>query len=280
MPITPSDIEHKTFSTALRGYDLDEVDDFLDEIVVALRDLQDDLATARARVAELEHGAPQAPAPVAAVAAVPDEAAVGRILILAQEAADRVTDDAKVEAEKTLEEARAEAEKALSEARAEADTYQAERDQRKAEAENEMAELSGLVAAVRTRLAFLATTVADKLDEMDSAIAAGPESESEPELGVDVPVELSDGEAEEAAVELGEGEVESEPDIAAKLEAADETDEPNSEDSVDTGTEVPDPEALDAETDVSEAQESFDTDAGDADVEDEEPGEGNRAEEE
>ena len=72
MPITPSDIEHKTFSTALRGYDLDEVDDFLDEIVVALRDLQDELATARARVAELEQGAaPQAPAPVAALLPLP-----------------------------------------------------------------------------------------------------------------------------------------------------------------------------------------------------------------
>jgi DivIVA domain-containing protein len=129
MPITPSDIEHKTFSTALRGYDLDEVDDFLDEIVVALRDLQDELATAKARVAELEaQGIEPAPAPppVAVPAAPPDEAAVGRVLILAQEAADRITDEAKAEADRTLEEARAESERTLSEAKAEADTYQAE----------------------------------------------------------------------------------------------------------------------------------------------------------
>ncbi len=39
MAITPADIEKKTFSTALRGYDLDEVDDFLDEMVAAVREL-------------------------------------------------------------------------------------------------------------------------------------------------------------------------------------------------------------------------------------------------
>ena len=54
MAITPADIEKKTFSTALRGYDLDEVDDFLDEMVVAVRELEEELAQARERVAQLE----------------------------------------------------------------------------------------------------------------------------------------------------------------------------------------------------------------------------------
>ncbi len=271
MPITPSDIEHKTFSTALRGYDLDEVDDFLDEIVVALRDLHDELATARARVAELEQGAPQASPPVAAVAAAaPDEAAVGRILILAQEAADRVTSDAKVDAEKTLEEARAEAEKTLSEARAEADTYQAERDLRKTEAEAEMTELSGLVASVRTRLAVLATTVADKLDEMDSAIASGPEPETDAMGDESEAGGVTDGEGEEiaeseAGVADGEGE-----------EIADFDDEVEPE--IEAGTD-PESEALDAEADEPQTLELV-ADVGDADSEDEEPGEGNQAEEE
>ena len=92
------------------------------------------------------------------------------MLILAQEAADRITDEAKPRPSSS-EDARAEAEKTLSEARTEAESFQAERDQRRVEAETEMAELSGLVAGVRTRLAVLATTVADKLDEMDSCRA-------------------------------------------------------------------------------------------------------------
>ena len=32
MPLTPIDVQQKTFATALRGYDLDEVDDFLDAV--------------------------------------------------------------------------------------------------------------------------------------------------------------------------------------------------------------------------------------------------------
>ena len=67
MPITPADIEKKTFSTALRGYDLDEVDDFLDEMVVAVRELEEELARARERVAQLE-GDPEAMAAAAAAA--------------------------------------------------------------------------------------------------------------------------------------------------------------------------------------------------------------------
>ena len=37
MELTPIDVEQKAFTQALRGYQMDEVDDFLDEIVTALR---------------------------------------------------------------------------------------------------------------------------------------------------------------------------------------------------------------------------------------------------
>ena len=171
MAITPSDIEKKTFSTALRGYDLDEVDDFLDEMVVAVRELQEELTRAKERVAQLE-GDPDAVAAAAALAAAsvppasvaaepgPDESAVGRALVAAQQAADRM-----------LEDARSEADKIVGDARTEADTFAEERDQRRIEVDAEMTEMTGLVAGVRTQLAVLATTVADKLDEMDAVVA-------------------------------------------------------------------------------------------------------------
>ena len=86
MAITPADIEKKTFSTALRGYDLDEVDDFLDEMVVAVRELEEELVQAKERVAQLEQD-PEAVAALAAVSAAavsaapstpaPDESADG-----------------------------------------------------------------------------------------------------------------------------------------------------------------------------------------------------------
>lgn len=174
MAITPADIEKKTFSTALRGYDLDEVDDFLDEMVVAVRGLEEELAAARQRVAELE-GDPQAVAAAVEaappVAPGPDESAVGRALVAAQQAADRM-----------LEDARGEADKIVADARTEAHTFAEERDAKKAEVDAEMTQMTELVAGVRTKLAVLATTVADKLDEMDAAVAgAHGQAPTEPE---------------------------------------------------------------------------------------------------
>jgi cell division initiation protein len=221
MAITPADIEKKTFSTALRGYDLDEVDDFLDEMVVAVRGLEEELVQAKERVAQLEQD-PDAVAALAAVSAAPstpapDESAVGRALIAAQAAADRM-----------LEEARSEADKVVGDARSEADTFARERDQKKAEVDAEMAEMTGLVAGVRNQLAVLATTVADKLDEMD-AVVSGAHSkgsmdqetdtgtaDSEHNMGDDSVDEIVDV-GDELDQDIGEGDG-AEPDGEAGLE--------------------------------------------------------------
>ena len=165
MALTPSDVEQKTFSTALRGYDLDEVDDFLDEVVVSLRDLQDQLAEARTSTPSTTVVEPiPAPAPTPI-----DESALGRALVAAQETADQIVADAKAEAERILEEAKAEA-----------DSWSADRAAKKAEAEAEMEELASHVAQVRNQLAVLATAVADRLEEMDDAIKSdlGADEES------------------------------------------------------------------------------------------------------
>jgi DivIVA domain-containing protein len=84
MALTPEDVVNKRFQpTKFReGYDQDEVDDFLDEVVVELRrlnqeneELRQRLVQGESRIAELQHSAAQAPeqsAPVAApVAAAP-----------------------------------------------------------------------------------------------------------------------------------------------------------------------------------------------------------------
>lgn len=156
--MTPSDIEQKTFSTALRGYDLDEVDDFLDDVVATIRDLQEELAEARSSAAK-------SPEPVA------DESAVGRALIAAQSAADQILAAARGDADRSLADAKEEADRVLAEARGQADEFIAERDSKRAEAEAEMQVLSEHVSNIRTQLALLATAVADKLDEMDALIA-------------------------------------------------------------------------------------------------------------
>jgi cell division initiation protein len=177
MTLSPSDVEQKTFSTALRGYDLDEVDDFLDEVVATIRELNEQIA----------EGPPPPPAPVApppepapSPEPVPaaDESAVGRALVAAQETADKIVADAREEAERILELARSEA-----------DDLASAKEQQRAATEAEMAELTEHVAGVRSRLAVLATAVANRLDEMDEAIGSEPGElsdldESETETGV------------------------------------------------------------------------------------------------
>ena len=63
MPLTPEDVVNKRFQpTKFReGYDQDEVDDFLDEIVIELRrftqeneDLRQRLLASESRIAELQ----------------------------------------------------------------------------------------------------------------------------------------------------------------------------------------------------------------------------------
>ena len=209
--LTVADVEQKTFSTALRGYDLDEVDDFLDEIVVTIRSLNEQLDEARAGAGAAEVGIVTEPEPVAVavpepepgievepepeiepepgiepIAEVPvqeiDESAIGRALIAAQTAADRL-----------LEDARSEADKIVDGAKSEADSWTAEREAKRREAEAEIARLTDRVASVRSELSVLAGEVAEKLDEMDSVIREGVE----PDVG-------SSGDSEEIEPETGE----------------------------------------------------------------------------
>ncbi len=146
--LKPEDIEKKTFSTALRGYDLNEVDDFLDDVIATVRDLGEQLATARSSKAPAGKHDP-----------VHDESAVGRALIAAQTAADKL-----------LEDARQEADRIRVAARSEADTWVNEREALRAAAEMEMADLTARISNVRRELAVLANGVAENLDQMEATL--------------------------------------------------------------------------------------------------------------
>jgi cell division initiation protein len=233
--LTPSDIEQKTFSTALRGYDLDEVDDFLDEVIATMRDLQEQLAEARSSAA-------RAPDPVA------DESAVGRALIAAQAAADQILEAARVDADRTLADAKEEGDRVMTGAREQADEFIAERDSKKAEAEAEMRVLAEHVSNIRTQLALLATAVADKLDEMDALIAGDAAAESgqasgaggwDDEAEPTVSGEMAEGEEEAARAEgsLFDEEEESEGDEGDDGEEGDDDENENAEDDGEEGDE-------------------------------------------
>lgn len=54
MPLTPDDIQEKFFRTALRGYHLEEVDEFLDEVALSLREYEELLAERDRLIAEMK----------------------------------------------------------------------------------------------------------------------------------------------------------------------------------------------------------------------------------
>src|SRR6266542_266408 len=150
MPLTPEDVRNKVF-TAVRlreGYDVNEVDDFLDEVVAELERLladNDDLrakleaceqrvATAPAAKAPVAPPAPPpptpAPTPVAAPAGAGGADAAARLLQLAQKTADELVADARTQAEKILGEARSKGDQLVGEARGRAERIDREAQER------------------------------------------------------------------------------------------------------------------------------------------------------
>ena len=205
--LTAADVEQKTFSTALRGYDLDEVDDFLDEVVATIKGLTDQIDEAKAgqvRPAAVVTPAPApepepAPEPITPAAPGPDEAAIGRAILAAQAAADRLMDEAQSEASRIVDEAKGEAE-----------TLSAERDAKRRETEAEISALAARVASVRAELSVLAGEVGVKLDEMD-AVIDGASEPGEDAASEEAPLQGDEG--EDAGAGHSESMAEAEPGV-------------------------------------------------------------------
>jgi DivIVA domain-containing protein len=145
MPLTPADVHNVAFkkpSIGKRGYDEDEVDAFLDVVEAELSRLIEENSQLTGRLSEFEAGG--SPAPRAEAAAPAETAAApapsgnghtqaARLLLLAQETADRLTEEAKAESDKLLADAKSRSEALVGDATTRAEA--AERDSRvKAEA--------------------------------------------------------------------------------------------------------------------------------------------------
>ncbi|GAB2702741.1 DivIVA domain-containing protein [Paenibacillus thermoaerophilus] len=111
MPLTPLDIHNKEFSRRLRGYDEDEVNEFLDQIIKdyeALIRENKELGNQVAALQErLNHFANI-------------EETLSKTIIVAQEAADEVKNNAKKEAQLILKEAEKNADRIINESLAKA----------------------------------------------------------------------------------------------------------------------------------------------------------------
>lgn len=157
MPLTPEDVSNKRFTPVrLReGYDMGEVDQFLDEVEAELARLTKENDDLRSKLAAAQSGMPvqtapqpvveekqpepepepvRAPEPVVAtpvetlrVETVPDASnAAARLLEIATRNADELVEDAKNEADKIIAEARTKSERLEVESRAKADRLEAD----------------------------------------------------------------------------------------------------------------------------------------------------------
>lgn len=159
MAITPEDLITKSFKivTEESGYDRNEVDDFLDELVVELRALYSERDALERQVEQLSANAPDSPAATvapaqssAAPAAAPQDAAA--LLAMAQ----KVHDDYVAQGEKAkaelIEEAERKADAMVSEAQQQREEVLSRLTDEKEELEIAVEALRGFESRYRSKL--------------------------------------------------------------------------------------------------------------------------------
>jgi len=173
--LTTEDVLNKKFQYVKfrEGYDQDEVDEFLDEVVSTIyslqmenQDLKEKLEAAERRVAELsnsDYTPAETPAPVAAPAVetpVPAAALTGpqdaesatSMLALAQRVHDEYVRDGEEQSAKIIAEANAEREKIIADAQTQKDSLLSQLDQERELLENKINGLRTFEAEYRTNL--------------------------------------------------------------------------------------------------------------------------------
>ena len=105
--ITPLDIENKKFAKQMvNGYNVNEVDDFLDELTVSYEKLYKENAQLQANAEELNNDVGQYKN---------IETTIQNTLVMAQKTADEVQEVAKKQAEQLIKDAQTEAKKSVDE---------------------------------------------------------------------------------------------------------------------------------------------------------------------
>lgn len=234
MPLTPIDVQQKTFGTALRGYDLDEVDDFLDEVVTSLKDYEQRLRDAQERIATLE---------IEVTDRGDAEGAIARALVAAQRSADSI-----------IVEARSEADQIRAGAQSEVAELVKASDAERADALAEIDRIRTVVSDLRARLADLSGTVGGTLDEAEAEISAAAVY-LEPEESVEAAV----AQAEEAQPQWDQ------PDELQGIADFEAEDDEDDEEDVSYDASEESVESEDSQDDSADAEDESDDDEDESD---------------
>ena len=161
MDLSAIDVQQKTFRERFRGYDPDDVEDFLDRVVETLRGQELKLRQQQESLDALQQdlaGTKEA------------EEAIKRTYITAQRTSQEMTSEAQAKANSIVDKAKNQAESTVSEARAEVkrtrDEASAEHDALK----RRVAQLRSAVGDLQTRLKAFAETAAIDLEGLGASI--------------------------------------------------------------------------------------------------------------
>ena len=157
MDLSAKVLREVEFQSRLRGYDTDEVDEFLEKIAVAVDEIQE-------KMRQLAYRAERAERSISERAADENDDSIRRTLVLAQRTADLAVREAEEQAAELMDTARSESEKLLTDARENAQRLTSEAERRhnediaRLEGERdqvvaELRKLSDLLDAERERLA-------------------------------------------------------------------------------------------------------------------------------
>ncbi len=184
MPLTPSDVSNKLFGKQVRGYSMDEVDAFLDEVEAELTRLLTENAALAARagagpqsppqpVATAAPAAPQAGPEGALIASGETQEAALRTLLMAQRTADQAIAEARAEADKLLADARSQSARVDQETDARTTAALADLQVRQRELETRIEDLKAFEREYRLRLkAYLESQLKD-LDTRGGGVTEG-----------------------------------------------------------------------------------------------------------
>lgn len=217
MELSAKVLREVEFRDRLRGYDTDEVDEFLEKVAVAVDEMQEKMRQLVYRAERAERSATERSSPDE------DDDTIRRTLILAQRTADMAVREAQEQAAVLMDGARSESDKLLSEARESAGKMRSEAERRHSDEMSklerqrdklteELRELSDLLDSERKRLADSLRAalryVERKLPSSDAAArVAVAEAPGEAEIDAQISEDAKAAGPAEEAEELPAGEV-------------------------------------------------------------------------
>ncbi|HWD23960.1 MAG TPA: DivIVA domain-containing protein [Acidimicrobiales bacterium] len=184
MDLTSKMLRDVEFRDRLRGYDTDEVDEFLERVAVGIDELHSELAAAKSQ--QMAAPAPVAEPPVQR-SPLEDDDSIRRTLILAQRTADLAIAEAKAEAERLLGEAQDSARRLESDAEIELSKRVARLTEEREVLERDVRAISALVDDERNRLAASLDMLQSQVSGLKVSDSFEAAANARPEPAVRIP---------------------------------------------------------------------------------------------